>query len=85
MELFSLLLLLAALFLIVLNIVERRSRMAQVTDLETSIAALTTAVNALVTAFQTKASGIDPATLDPVKASLDSLTATVNQVVNPQP
>lgn len=52
--------------------------MAQVPELQASLDALTTAVNALVAKPST---GIQPAELDPIKAGLDNLTATVNAAV----
>ena len=54
-------------------------QMAQVSELQASLDALTAAVNALLAKPNT---GIQPAELDPIKAGLDNLTATVNAAVN---
>ncbi len=59
-------------------IVNQELHMAQVVDLQASLGALTAAVNALITK---SGSGIQPSALDPIKAGLDNLTATVNAAV----
>jgi len=59
-------------------IVNQELHMAQVSDLQASLDALTTAVNALIAK---PSSGIQPAELDPIKAGLDNLTASVNAAV----
>lgn len=58
-------------------------RMAQASDLSASLSSLAVAVNALAQAFANKPSGVDPASLDPIKQGMDDLTASVNAVLNP--
>lgn len=57
---------------------QERIEMALVTDLQASLDALTTALNALIAKAST---GIQPAQLDPIKAGLDNLTTAVNAAV----
>ena len=58
-------------------------KMASAQDLTTSLANLTAAVNALTTAFINKASGIDPASLDPIQSGMDALTTGINNALYP--
>jgi hypothetical protein len=57
--------------------------MAVAQDLIDSFNALSASVQALAAAYQAKPAGIDPASLDPVKAGIDQLNVSVQAVLNP--
>jgi hypothetical protein len=59
-------------------LINQELQMAQVAELQASLDALTTAVNALIAKPST---GIQPSALDPIKTGLDNLTTAVNSAV----
>ena len=57
--------------------------MQQLTDVQAAMAALTTAVNSLIGAYNTNA--VNPADVEALATEATALTASINAVLNPAP